>query len=669
MANKIISTLTKSLAAKIVWIGGAAAGMTALFSALGFLVLKGHQDLLGISGLVPTKPESWTIEGAKFAYSSVYLLFSGCLNRPGILAWALAIAVLLGLVSATKWLEKLQKYTATIAGQAILVVITLALLIGGLAVMVPELLTSHLLLDPSIDTFQQEILPRTTGEGLQNLAFQYAVYAMFAVFLALWLKVLPHFLFSPPAEAKSKPESASEEPVWIKVLPQLSTDKAEGEFSAASEEPLWLKVLPRLFSSPPEKAEGDTAAPGRPLWLHGLWGIFLIHLLLLPILYGQLVKGHEYFKVCLRPDFEVPGASASACGGEEGWLLYKGGEELVVYMPKSAAKLQVLKQKEFKQIQVLAYGNLMETVPSPTTAAAPNPAASPPGSAVAEMAQFLRNVPASLAAGIKPLTRTLQTAQKTLVLANNTGQTIDTFDPFDENQKGAIRSPIFLPDERGILYVEVLDNSPRLKVVANDLQRESLRDFGEPAVEGWEPQIGPDGRFIIFRQGRTKLVRVDIEGKNPTVLLEDQALNKLLGVFPGDDEQSWWLVYSKYQENVMSYWTAEIRGDDVAEQRLDGEDWKLVGSVRVHQGRLLYEQEDVMALVMRDDELVLAADEENTERAGTQAQKIFNVYLSDSPGVEGKRISNVYPGAIPNHNRYPAWSRDGSMMVYVSGDM
>ncbi len=90
MTDKILSTFIKSLGAKIAWIGGAAAGITATLSAIGFLALRAHQELLGIAGLVPTSADSWTIEGAKFVYGSLYLLFGGfsqaksCTPRAGL---------------------------------------------------------------------------------------------------------------------------------------------------------------------------------------------------------------------------------------------------------------------------------------------------------------------------------------------------------------------------------------------------------------------------------------------------------------------------------------------------------------------------------------------------------------------------------------------------------
>ena len=333
--------------------------------------------------------------------------------------------------------------------------------------------------------------------------------------------------------------------------------------------------------------------------------------------------------------------------------------------------LQLFKQKEFKQIQVLAYDNMMKAVPSPSVAGAAttSPANTPAVTNLhlGSMTRFLQNIPETFAAGIRPMARTLAVPPKILVLANAEGQTLNTFAPFPENSNGALQSPLILPGNERILYVEVVENTPHLKTVTTDFDPATIASFGAPALEGWEPHLTPDNQFIIFRQGLTQLVRTDLDGQHPTLLLEDASLGRLVGVFSETADQNYVIVYSKQQDNRTTYWAANVQGDTVIPQAqpLDEHLWKFAEHLNIRGSRLLYEQEDTVSLVKHNDTWVIAGEKPETNSA-TTTQTFFNIYLSDSAATAGHRITNTHPGSIPDDNRYPVWSPDGSKIVYVS---
>lgn len=603
MANTLLTTLTKSLGAKIAWIGGAAAGITALFSALGFLALKGHHDLLGISGLVPTGSDAWTIEGAKFAYTTAYLLLAGCWNRPTtILAPGLGILLLVALASSTNALRRLRRVTQRPAAQLALILLTVAALFLALGAMIHELAARPLLIAPSEAAFTREILPRTTTEGMETLAFRYAAYAMLTALLAVWLHLLP------------------------------------------------------LLRGPADESTPETAGP--PAWQAGLWGLFFFHLLLLPILYGQLVKGHDYFKVCLLPAIEAD--ATAPCAGPQGWLLHKGPDEIALYVAAAVEKpIQVFKQKEFTQIQALAYDNVMKAVPPPAAAGS---GANPPAATLSlgGMPQFLRALPDTFAAGIRPMARTLADPLKVLVLANDEGQTLNTFAAFGEESGGFLHAPLILPGSERILYGEVANAVPRLKTIAINLDPSTVAPFGDPPLEGWEPRLTPDGQFIILRQGTSRLVRVDLDGRNATPLVEDANLGQLIGAYAEDGAGEYALVYTTQQDNRISYRAARVQGDTVIPLHapLDERVWRLARYIRIHDGRMLYEQEDEMPGEAGD----------GPPGSGVGTQMVFNIYLSDAAASPGERITNTYPGAALYQNRAPAWSMDGRLIVYLSSE-
>ena len=155
--------------------------------------------------------------------------------------------------------------------------------------MIQEQTALPLLLNPSETVYQDEIVPRTTPEGMNKLAFRYAAYAVVTVLLAAWLKVLPGVLFSPPAKTTTEAPATPEPSVWLKALPQLFESppgKADDTSTADSEPSAWLKLFPQLHFSPPPQIEDNSeaesdAAPNYSVWYNGLWGIFLFHLLLL----------------------------------------------------------------------------------------------------------------------------------------------------------------------------------------------------------------------------------------------------------------------------------------------------------------------------------------------------------------------------------------------------
>jgi len=165
------------------------------------------------------------------------------------------------------------------------------------------------------------------------------------------------------------------------------------------------------------------------------------------------------------------------------------------------------------------------------------------------------------------------------------------------------------------------------------------QDFGNIPTNGWSPYMSPDAQSVIFCQG-TKIIKTNLEGTERTILTERDNLEKILGVFPDDNDKGYHLVFSEVAEDDRkSLWAADVQGTDVSISPIPYDDyWLRLTRIKFHKGRMLYEQQDEV-----------------------QGQKIWNIYLSDSAQEEGKKISQD-----DYNDRYPAWSPDGTGIVYTS---
>ncbi len=606
MTNKIISTLTKSLGAKVAWIGGAAAGITAVLSAIGFLAIRAHQDLLGITGLVPNLSESWTIEGAKFVYTSVLLLFSNW----GPLFLCIAGGLLLALASyetGVKWIRKYTGYSVVRGGFIILTLVGLA---GAMAYFLSDAQVSHLLVNPTFDAeLMKQAIENRIEKNIHTLHVQYGYRAAIVLFFFFWLKLLPH-LFN------------------------------------------------KTTQQPGQESETVPTASGFSFWHNALWIVFLILLFLLPMEYGRMVMPNRYYKVCLLSKTESSAPAATGCAGQTGWLLHKSSE-IVLYQTASPEKpIQIFEAKQFPHIQVLTYDNIfkppLKPSPTPTPSVTPTPTATPTvtKNTLLHIKDVLMKIPTTISIGVLAIGRRSQPLLRSLVLADANGAVLDTFSPFEEDERGYIQSQAWISNDR-ILFVEIQGLKATLKEVSINFESGLLsfdkaeKSFGPVPIPGWEPHLSPDSQFVIFRQGTT-IVKTNLEGKELTMLIDDKNVEQIWGVIPNSENESYSIVFSEREEEnaEKNFWLATIKDDAISYKSISGNHWQLLANVSIYNTRMLYARNDKM-----------------------YERDIWNIYLSESIEQVGKRITNKNETSISNvydENQYPVWSPDGSKIVYAS---
>jgi hypothetical protein len=319
MFNKVVTALAKPLTAKLAWLGGSLAAITAILSVCGFLALRAHQHLLGIHTLVPAEQSAWTVEGGRFVYNSVLYLFSGLLTNGWIL---LCTALSIGwplLLNNPQRVTTMQARTATRAGRWLLMGVSFTAVMTVLIVLLKHESVSDLLVVHQ--TYDTELVRRSHEQGLIALRSRYALLVALLVLLFVWLRSLPTLL-------------------------QIGFKRPESEQPAADQ--TWRPTRWHLL-------------------VLGLWGLFLIPLFYLPLTYGKLAKANEYFNVCLIKDLGQPAEKpnpapdAAACpeGAYQGWLLYKDSSEVVVYTGTPAIQpIQIFRRGDFARIQVIKHGNI-----------------------------------------------------------------------------------------------------------------------------------------------------------------------------------------------------------------------------------------------------------------------------------------------------------------------
>ncbi len=319
MNTKQLTALIKPLSVGIAWLGGSLAAITAILSALGFLVLRSHNELLGVTAFVPVPPDAWVVEGARFLYNSLLYFFGGCLGSGWVLLFVLLTICLLALLNHAGWLAKVKAKIRSPIIQIILIVISALGSLIALKFFLAAETPSHLLVKPQ--QYDTALVARSTEAGLYALRMQYVRLLAMLPLLSVWLRLLPH------------------------LLPSRS-EQSEAEASQT-------------------KAPTATGSVWQALGMWGLWAVFLLLVLLLPMLYGKMIKPNEYFEVRLIRKLEdnAPPAESENLSHEtpeyKGWLLYEGNGRIVLYKGASAAEpIQIFKYEHFAQIEILGYGNI-----------------------------------------------------------------------------------------------------------------------------------------------------------------------------------------------------------------------------------------------------------------------------------------------------------------------
>jgi hypothetical protein len=362
MNKELISTIFKPFAAAIGWIGGTLAGITAIFSAIGYLVIRSHHDLLGIAEIVPFSVESLPVEGARFIYNSLFYLLGGLLGSGWVILVILLSILLPCLVLHPTWFAKLQKKTINSKVKVLLLGISFVGLIGIIEVFLKYQEPSHLLVN--VQTYDTAIKMRSHETGIQFLRTRYALLTAMVILGLVWLKLLPHILGVYPKQ----------------IITKLITNEP-------IEEPQVKHWYPFILV---------------------LWAFFLIPLIFLPINYGKMVRSNDFFKVRLLKTVEVPSQPSQTKATQqallhpycrsfrgslfrkiaiftafevwnalkiqvknsatkptqqpfqyEGWLLYEDSQKLVLYLGTLENEpILIFKGDEFAQVQVLTYDNI-----------------------------------------------------------------------------------------------------------------------------------------------------------------------------------------------------------------------------------------------------------------------------------------------------------------------
>jgi hypothetical protein len=583
MNNPLLTNLTKSIGSKLAWIGGGMAGITVVFSALGFLVIRAHQDLLGVSGLVPNPPENWAVEGARFVYNSVFYILAGCLADWGIRIVTAAGLLLMMLAAHQKMLTQLRQLTKRSLIRLLLIALTLAGLIGLIWYALTDANVSHLLIRSiSEKGLQEAIALRQNADGIQHLRLQYAFLAVCEGFSVLWLLFLSNLFGPEPVNAKSVPP--------------------------------------------------ETSVPALPLpwWSLGLWGLLAVLLLLLPMKYGAMATANDYFQVQL-----IPANKEST--PLKGWLLHKDKDEIVLFVAAAPNEpIQVVKRDKFSDIQFLTYKNIFAaktTAPAkPTSTGQPVtnlPETTPAVQPVITLENFLRVIPETIAANLMRRERDLPRL-RTLVIADVTPEigTRNTFSPFPPEESGDLQSPIWLPNDQ-ILFVENRGGASFLKVVSADFTSPA-QDFGNTPTPGSEPLLTPD-QAILFRQG-TKIIRANPAGTERTIFLASEQLRQLYGVIV-EENGLYHLIFEESSSNGDKLFAATLQGTNVlavTPLQFD-QHWGLMSKIALRNGQILYAQKDegVWNIYFRPTPKTESVKVTNILPAGKLTQNLFPAWSPD----------------------------------------
>lgn len=295
---------------------GSLAGITTLLSVAGFLSIRSYFDLLGISELVPLASEQWTIEGARFAYNSLFYLFAG-IKDVWVLFSILVVVFLIVIIYHKAWFVRIQKYTTRPIIRGLLISGTFfGLLFISMYFLRYEAVSNLLTLPPPHDNV---LIIRSHQAGMEQLRLNYVHLEVLLLLFYVWLLVLPTILNLPVRKMENDDKS-------IEIV---------SFFRWSS----WF--IPIII----------------------LWIGFVTLLMFLPMNYGKMVKEPKFLKVRLIKSAEQTQPNPpSVSAYYEGWLLHKNQDEIVLYHgTKANEPITIFPRDEFAQIQILELQNIFVT--------------------------------------------------------------------------------------------------------------------------------------------------------------------------------------------------------------------------------------------------------------------------------------------------------------------
>ncbi len=341
MNTKFLVTFFKPLVSFISWIGVAVAGIAVILSAIGFLVIRGHHDLLGITGVVPMPAENWSVEGARFVYNSLSYFWGGLWSLWGLLIAGLFAGVgLLVFMTYKRWALKSHLRRA--------IVIFVSFLLLGLMTnfFARHGKPTHLLVKEQ--GYENEIAHRADEKEVRQLRAQYALLLAMLAAAVIWLQQLPRAL-----DIKFIHEKKT-----LSIPPKPSpTEEASGKGQSSESE----------ASNPTPKVEETMTLAKFSCWhilILGLWLFFLVPLLYLPTNYGKMAKENTFLKVRLIRTLDSTQPQDGSKGTKtvssyEGWLLYEDSNRIVLYEGSSGQEpINIFTRKDFAHIQILDSNNI-----------------------------------------------------------------------------------------------------------------------------------------------------------------------------------------------------------------------------------------------------------------------------------------------------------------------
>lgn len=259
------------------------------------------------------------------------------------------------------------------------------------------------------------------------------------------------------------------------------------------------------------------------------------------------------------------------------------------------------------------------------------------GAALCAQADTLWNLPETIATGIMQATRALYRGEK-LVIVSRTGDHLEEISLTEE--AGSIETPVWLTETQ-ILLVARQRSAAYLKMIDTGFC-DDLQDFGSSPTVGEDPHVLPQSSALVFLQGN-QLMIADVQGTHIQTLIHEKAVADILGIFPGEDGKHDNLLFlaQNPELHVLDLWLAQIDGMTLLslQQVPYDERWKRLAKVQIYQDRMLYEQIDYL-----------------------NDQSVMNLYCATISTGEIRKITDD-----ASDDRYPAWSLDGTRIVYVSG--